>query len=275
MGVGGAYAYTQIQKGRELASGVKAANQLMAAGGDPSRLNLLLDAFKAAGGETGGAAQAAGAVASNNNAGTYGVAVLDAASDAMRKAKSPAELGRNLRVVRPKDRESQWRIAEGCWLPSEGRANDFRTSPVDLVRGLDMGYALTYLPDVYPTPKTGGGILAYPAELGYVNTRMWISTGWGIVPQGTVKTPSRAGRANAYQVMLTSTVQNGVALWNPRTHEFAPNGTPFVFTIDGATPQFDGILINSFYFKMMQDALARRPVFQPFPPRRLSSRRNR
>jgi hypothetical protein len=280
VGVGGAFAYTQIQKGRALASGVKSAQQLAAAGGDPSTLNTVLDAFKAAGGETGGAAQAAGAVASNDNAGTYGVAVLDAASGAMRKAGSPAQLGRNLRVVRPKDKSSQWVIGEGCWLPSEGEANGFRTNPVDLVRGLDMGYALTYLPDVYPAPSDGGVVIAYPPQFGH-----WAIRVMDAKPNRshTWHLASAQGIANQYQVMITSTAQGGgaVALWNPRTSGFMPAGTPVKFAI---SKSHAGDWTDSYgrhrrapstFLNELADALQARPVFQPFPPVRLSSRRNR
>ena len=276
VGVGGAYAYTQIQKGRALASGVRAGNQLMAAGGDPSTLNTILDALKGAGGETAGAAQAAGGIASNDNAGTYGIAVLDSAAEAMRKAGSPAGLGRNLRVIRPRDKSSEWVIGEGCWLPSEGEANDFRTSPVENVRGLDLGYALTYLPDVYPSPASGGAVIAYPARYGFYNGVFNHNGG-----QEYFKRASETGTRERFEVMITSTAQEGgaVALWDRDAKQFAPNGTPVRFAVM-IEPRPIGLLgtgygARSTFLVDLCNALQSRPVFQPFPPRRLSSKRNR
>lgn len=281
-GLVAAVAYAQFQKGRALAAGTKAAGQLAAASGDPSLLQTTLDALKAAGGETGGAARAAGAVASNDNAGAYGIAALDSARQAMRQAQTPAQLGRNLRVVRPLDKSSQWGIGEGCWLPQEGADNKFRTDPVDLVRGLDLGYALTYLPDVYPAPSGSGAVVAYHPRHGVIMREIHHGQDFKSTDAACA---SPGGLQAQYQIMLTSTAQGGgqVALWDSATGGFLPPGSPVQFAIEppanwrkriqnGRDTYLVNYLDSSFLIDVSR-AMKRKLVYQPFPPIRLVSKR--
>ena len=281
VGVGAlaAVTYAQVQKGRALGQGTKAARDLAAAGGDPNAVNTLIDVLRGAGGAAGGAAGAAEGALSNENSGEYAAVILASARAAMAKAGRPSQLGRNLRVVRPLDKSSQWRIGEGCWLPSEGAEQGWRTEPQSLVRGLDMSYALTYLPDVYPAPAGSGSVVAYPAKWGYHRT-------------GPLRRATDAGIAHAYDVMITSTAQGGgsVALWDPSTLEFVSEGERVIFAIQwpaGRAPvalslgsaEADSRFgrgaygLDSSFLPELATALQNRPIFRPFPRRRLQSKR--
>lgn len=277
-GVAVAIGYAQLQKGRALASGTKAAQQLADAGGDPTMLDSVLNALKAAGGETSGAARTASGVASNENAGEYGIATLDSAKNAMRQAGSPAQLGRNLRVVRPKDKASQWGIGEGCWLPEEGADNGWRTEPVESVRGLNLGYALTYLPDVYPAPEGSGAVVAYDPRYGVIKREVYHGNDG---KHDEWDTASPLGLQNVYQVMITSTAQGGgqVALWDRNTGGFLAPGARVIYAVQlPANSRQDTSFgprtyAASSFLRDVARALKSKTVYQPFPPIRLVSKR--
>lgn len=83
-----------------------------------------------------------------------------------------ASVPRSLTVVKPKDKPSQWSIPEGCWFPGEPGTESFRQEPTSDVRGISIGYALTYWPDVYGASANAGGI-----AVGYVGPKIQVLYG--------------------------------------------------------------------------------------------------
>ena len=274
VGIGAAVAWRVFESAKTASDLNKAAGDIRAAGGDPSALDNVILALRTEGVLSPGKEGAAVSVGTNQETGSQSTAVLKAGEMALLAAGSAARLSPNLRVVRPKDVIDNWRIGEGAWLSSQGARAGWRTEPLVNVRGLDMNsYALTYLPDVYTPSVDGVGIAAYDRKHG-VGSRLFIEW-WGKYrdldrqPIATAR-----GLANAYDIFLTSTDQDGglVALWDSRRGRFLTpseaSNVVFVITNSHESPVQleEGMALHSRFIVRMREALGRKTIFQPFPP---------
>ena len=291
----GVWGWSQLEKARAIHGANKAASDIRAAGRDPSAINIILDELRRTEGEGGGvgAAGAAQDQYANEGAGIQGEGTLESAREAMRKAGRPSQLGRNLAVVRPKDKVSQWKIGEGCWLPAEGAAQGWRGSPIANVRGLALGYALTLLDDVYPRPAGSGGIVAYNPKLitprlkrlgfGGWNGPRWYAYAHNRNPLVRFwQAPPDAERLG-YEIMITSTAQSQgglTAYWDPARGGWVPPDEPVALGLVGIETylrDFEGVRgstdmkfeFPSLFLPYLASAVAMNSHFVPFPKLRL------
>lgn len=241
--------------------------------GGPGAVQTFIESLRAQGAYAGGAPGAAAATVANEGAGQQAGAIGNSARAAMQAAGRFAALGRNLTVVRPNDSGGNWSLGEGCWLPSEGEAQGWRTEPVAQVRGLDLGYALTYLPDVYPATVDGGRVICYPARFGY-HKRSFLEAGNGNRRESRFATDAGIEAAADYEIAITSTAQQGglVAVWRISLARFL---TPreiagLTFALDapiGTRTIGDQRIpwMRSSFLRRMRNALDEHGALQPWP----------
>lgn len=277
VGVAGVVAWRVLESARSANALNNAASDIRNAGGDQSALDNLILSLRSSGVLAPGREGAAVSEGTNAETQIQSAGVLVAAERAMLAAGTAAALSRNLSVVLPKDVPDNWRIGEGAWLPSQGVAAGYRTSPVSNVRGLDMNaYALVYLPDVYDPPSNGGSVVAYPKRHGYNARSFYEGSGWAT--RRNVPFATSAGLGEQFDIMITSTDQSGglVALWDPRRSRFLTpeEATGVQFAINGTIPKkwnnasnADLPYYRSSFLRRMRDRMESHAKFQPFPPK--------
>lgn len=275
VGVAAAVGWKVFEAARAANALNTAARDIRAAGGDQSALDNVIAALRSTGVFSPGREGAVISTETNAETQVQSAGVLVAAERAMLAAGTAAALSPNLTVVRPKDVRSNWLLGEGAWLPSQGKANGWRTAPTVNLRGLDMNsYALVFLPDVYGPSADGATIVAYDQRYGvrrFNAVEMNKNRSYGRLPGAT-----QAGLANAYDIMITSSdVQGGlVALWDSRRARFLTpaEGADVIFTINigevqtrnSSTRGLYGLA--SSYAPNVRAAMASKIIFQPFPP---------
>jgi hypothetical protein len=289
IGVLGLIGWRVFESARTASALNNAANDLRNTSGQGA-LDNLLAGLRSSGVLAPGREGALISTGTNQETQIQSASVLNAAELTMLAAQTANGMTKNLRVVRPKDQFSNWKIGEGAWLPSQGVLAGWRTSPVDLVRGLDMNaYALVYLNDVYPPSQDGIGITAYDAKYDSltpgVGRREFIEW-WGRYRElGVRRIATPGGAANSYDIFVTSTDQDGgmVALWDPRRKRFLDSGEAVnvVFAITNSKPsprQLDqrrtvqGMALHSRFIPSLMSSLERKVRFRPFPPTRFAAR---
>lgn len=275
VGLAGVVGWKVLEAARAANALNNAASDIRAAGGDPSALDNLIASLRSSGVFSPGREGAVISTGTNQETQFQSDAVLLAAERAMLAAGTAMGLSPNLAVVRPKDVRSNWLLGEGAWLPSQGAAAGWRVTPTVNLRGLDMNaYALVFLPEVYGASADGATIVAYDKRYGVTRFKA-VEHNQQREYKG-LPGATGPGRANAYDIMITSTdVQGGlVALWDPRRSRFltAAEGADVIFTINVAevrdtdTTSKGWVSLASSYAPNLRAAMERKVIFQPFPP---------
>lgn len=198
----------------------KAIGDLQAAGSDSAQLDILSRQWReTAGGrqttETGGLA-----VGANETAADVATRVLSSAQQYMSAwREAGVSVPSSLRAVPPLDKRANWKIGEGAWLPGEPGTSTWRQEPVAQLRGFDVGFAMTYLPDVYGATSDGTAVVVVRSNTPWQNKK------WDFPNYRTGrKFPTVInGRFRPLDVFISSTAQGSggfMAVWDAHERRF-------------------------------------------------------
>lgn len=213
------------------------------------KIQEIAGAYRAAGGTKGTEEQAGVSIATNEAGSAAASATLKSARNYLKTSWPAGGNGaaRSLQVVRPKDKRANWRLGESCWFQAQGEAAGWRTSPIEAVRGLDLGVAFSFWPDVYGPSSyrdSGTNTIVNQIAVAFVGPpkkKVWLGLlGGGAATQNNncIPIPDVDGGARLLDVFVSASNESGgqVIVWDPveRRQRFKGDYTWGMTTTEGS-----------------------------------------